>query len=82
LGEQRPANGSNYRGFVADERVKRQSPRLHPDTGNSIVVVAGEMRFRTFSPVLAEPIGSRTGQLGCDVRPDRYLHLLPLVGTA
>jgi hypothetical protein len=36
----------------------------------------------TLSPVLADAIGSRRGQLECHVLPHRYLHLLPLVGTA
>jgi len=36
----------------------------------------------TLSPVLAEAIDSRRGQLECHVLPHRYLHLLPLVGTA
>jgi hypothetical protein len=36
----------------------------------------------TLSPVLADAIVSRRGQLECHVLPHRYLHLLPLVGTA
>lgn len=36
----------------------------------------------TLSPVLADAIASRRGQLECHVLPNRYLHLLPLVGTA
>lgn len=34
------------------------------------------------SPVLADAISRGTGQLDCVVLPHRYLHLLPLVGTA
>lgn len=36
----------------------------------------------TLSPVLADAIGRGTGQLECHPLPHRYLHLLPLVGTA
>lgn len=36
----------------------------------------------TLSPVLADAIERGTGQLECHVLPHRYLHLLPLVGTA
>jgi hypothetical protein len=36
----------------------------------------------TLSPVLADAIGRGTGLLECHVLPHRYLHLLPLVGTA
>jgi hypothetical protein len=36
----------------------------------------------TLSPVLADALSRRTGQLECHVLPHRYLHLLPLVGTA
>jgi len=34
------------------------------------------------SPTLADAIGRGTGELDCHVLPHRYLHLLPLVGTA
>lgn len=36
----------------------------------------------TVSPVLADTISRGTGQLECHVLPHRYLHLVPLVGTA
>jgi hypothetical protein len=36
----------------------------------------------TLSPVLADKIERRDGQLECYVLPHQYLHLLPLVGTA
>jgi hypothetical protein len=34
------------------------------------------------SPVLADAVARGTGSLECQVLPHRYLHLLPLVGTA
>jgi len=36
----------------------------------------------TLSPTLMDAIGRGTGRLDCHVLPHRYLHLLPLVGTA
>jgi len=36
----------------------------------------------TLSPVLADKVERRAGQLECHVLPHQYLHLLPLVGTA
>jgi hypothetical protein len=36
----------------------------------------------TVSPVLADAIGRGTGELECHLLPHRYLHLLPLAGTA
>jgi hypothetical protein len=36
----------------------------------------------TLSPTLADAVARKTGQLECQVLPHRYVHLLPLVGTA
>jgi hypothetical protein len=36
----------------------------------------------TLSPTLADAVVRKTGQLECQVLPHRYVHLLPLVGTA
>jgi hypothetical protein len=36
----------------------------------------------TLSPTLADAIAHKTGRLECHVLPHRYMHLLPLVGTA
>ena len=41
-----------------------------------------EVLEATLSPTLGDAITRRTGELECHVLPHRYLHLLPLVGTA
>ena len=41
-----------------------------------------EVLEATMSPTLGDAITRRAGELECHVLPHRYLHLLPLVGTA
>ena len=79
-------------------RARRQRPRDADERFDRAARAFGAPRFQTLhrawlergdptldaalSPVLADAIERRAGQLEPHVLPHRYLHLLPLVGTA
>jgi hypothetical protein len=72
-----PAGNGRYQGATRAFGAPRFRAlyRAWLDRGDAVVDA-------TVSPVLADAIARRTGQLECHVLPHRYLHLAPLVGTA
>ncbi len=79
-------------------QAQRATPLIRDARFNRAARAFGAPRFRalyrawlergervlesTLSPVLADTINRQISQLECHVLPRRYLHLLPLVGTA
>src|SRR5688572_9848140 len=79
-------------------RTRRSAPKGPDERFDEAVRAFGAPRFQalyrawlergdevleaTLSPTLGDAITRRTGELECHVLPHRYLHLLPLVGTA
>ena len=72
--------------IIADARVQRAqdafaSPRFRVLYRTWLHMGDAALQA-TLSPVLAEALARRSGQLECHVLPHPYQHLAPLVGTA